>query len=301
MALDVPTLAVRDVGDLREAHLSAMAQRPAKRFIYRGQRADHPLTTSLERACIDTDGDLKRARRREVALIREFMRRFHHYSPQVPSEDHLLEWLSLMQHHGAPTRLLDWTYSIYVAAYFAIEYARERRRRLEDKPSDGQVEPASDAAVWMLDMAWAAEAAAAEFSRNNRRDAMEYVALRPKILDDEPRFGDVIKADRSVACVWPENPFRLNERLTIQKGVFVCVGDVVRTFEENLKALEGHRENMTRLIIPADRLDTMLGELFYMNITRATLFPGLDGFAHSLRINLASLPTSWKSEAERDV
>jgi len=42
-----------------------------------------------------------------------------------------------MQHHGAPTRLLDFSYSIYVAAYSAMESA------------DG------DSALWAVDGLWA--------------------------------------------------------------------------------------------------------------------------------------------------
>ena len=59
----------------------------------------------------------------EDYLEREFRRRAHHFLADVPPRLDDLEWLALMQHHGAPTRLVDWTKSPYVAAFFAAESA----------------------------------------------------------------------------------------------------------------------------------------------------------------------------------
>src|SRR5688572_21689481 len=87
-------------------------------WIYRGMGdASHDLKSSLERR-MDQGGVPPTARREfEERGFREFRRGYHQYAARLPDVGWTLEWMSIMQHYGAPTRLLDFTYSIYVAAY----------------------------------------------------------------------------------------------------------------------------------------------------------------------------------------
>ncbi len=59
----------------------------------------------------------------EGRILRVFKRKAHHFLAQLPAPDNDFQWLALMQHNGAPTRLLDFTWSPYVAAFFALERA----------------------------------------------------------------------------------------------------------------------------------------------------------------------------------
>lgn len=235
-------------------------------WIYRGQSdSKEGLKTTLERACENYGLLLKDATRIEERLLREFQRKYHHYSQHIPNSGNTLEWLSLMRHYGAPTRLLDFTYSFYVAAYFALEEAEK------------------DCAVWAINVDWAAEESKAKFTKGTAA----WRFLNGFITDEkEKAFKKVfMRVDhKKFAC--PQNPFRLNERLAIQKGTFMCPGDVTSSFEENLRFLPGwdKKQNFVKIIIPRRFKRDILDILDGMNISLATLFPGLDGFAKSLNV-----------------
>lgn len=250
------------------------------RWIYRGQRdSTRKLKTTLERACNNYAVPLQAARDIEDTLLREFKRKFHHYSHYIPYKEDNLEWFSLMQHYGAPTRLLDFTYSVYVAAYFALEEALEPK------------EARKDYAIWAINGKWAINESANFFEKDTR----EFKFLKEPIEDERGKakaFESLFRRDVPIAFVCPQNPFRLNERLTIQKGVFMCPGNVTLPFEENLRFLPGWKEkqNVVKIIIPNELRRDALNWLYDANNTRATLFPGLDGFAKSLNV---SLPKKW--------
>ena len=114
---------------------------------------------------------------------------------------------------------------------------------------------------------------------------------------EEQAPNELLAAGRPLS-VWPINPFRLNERLTLQKGLFLAAGNGARSFVDNLRALHGYdnKANVARFIIPHCQIREVGQELYNTNVTEATLFPGLDGFARSLwtsarYLNLSRLTT----------
>jgi len=257
--------AIRAKGRNREEGLDALYRELAKAGV--GDKKKRPLSEI------------------EGGLLRDFKRKCHHYLQDVPPDEHTLEWLTLMQHHGAPTRLLDFTYSFFVALYFAVEEAE------------------GECAVWAIDSHWLSglnwnaglfdtKEEWREFKKMGKfttREGMERVFKKFFWRSVKPRV-EVL------------NTFRLNQRLIMQQGVFLCPGDISMPFMDNLwTLLEGHWDTnkfvKLKIRLSSRERKTVLQQLHRMNITRATLFPGLDGFAKSLA-NLLIFPDILRPETD---
>ncbi len=103
-------------------------------WVYRGHREDDALATTLERAREYFDIKWSDLPGIEEQLIRNFRRRFQGERDEELYKDKLY-CISLMQHHGAPTRLLDFTWSPYVGAFFALENSKNPPyNELKDMP-----------------------------------------------------------------------------------------------------------------------------------------------------------------------
>ena len=92
-------------------------------FVFRGHsNSDWNLETSIERTTSKFNLTIygKNYTTYERWMLHEFKRKSHQYlNHKIENLDHF-EWLAIMQHYGAVTRLLDFTYSIFIASYFAV-------------------------------------------------------------------------------------------------------------------------------------------------------------------------------------
>jgi hypothetical protein len=191
----------------------------------------------------------------DVALERQLMRAFRKYARQdaVP-HDTDWDWLALGQHHGLPTRLLDWTYSPYVALHFATQ-------RTEWYDRDG--------VVWMLNYVAAHErlprrlrdALADEGAQVFTTELLAEVAPGLRDLDDE----------REEFVLFVEPP-SFDARIVNQYALFSVMSPADLRLEDWAR----------RIVFPAGLKWEIRDKLDQANVTERVLFPGLDGISRWL-------------------
>jgi hypothetical protein len=248
--------------DSWEAFLDVITDSPYANWAFRGQcEAVRPLLSALSRYLVDFRVHPDAWQAQESRMLRIFKRKAHQFLSHIPASDDDFQWLALMQHHGAPTRLLDLTWSPYVAAFFALERA-------------------TGDAVWALNPAHISYASSVTLRDGHtihpqERDPRECGNLRRYFLAEEVPF------------LWIGEPYLMNPRLTAQSGTFAVPGTLNQPFEAILSGYPEPRETLVKLILPSAQVrEKGMRELYRMNITYATLFPGLDGLARSLAYEL---------------
>jgi hypothetical protein len=206
----------------------------------------------------------------ETTLLSTFRAAAHLYQQNLPADQDDLSWLALMQHHGIPTRLLDWTASPLIAAFFAAEHCPQRNanRRF---------------VVWALDLDWLRKAALTNCGLDSSH---------PHAPLSDPAMFSKYFLHSFGSFVAPVQPRWLNARQVQQKGLFLAVGNPHQSFQNNLSSMqqtvEGKRASSLgyKIIISGSQRLTALRSLERLGISRVTLFPGLDGFAQSLTTQL---------------
>jgi len=236
-----------------EAFLKLVTQPPYSHWAFRGERDERwPLYSSLSRY-LQNFGVARAAwPSQEERILRIFKRKAHHFLPKAPEWDDDFQWLALMQHHGAPTRLIDFTWSPYVAAFFALE------RTL------------ADGVVWAMNPA-----------RIDSSRAPQPVRMDPRLKGNFRRY--FLKGNQRF--IWMGEPHTMNQRLIAQSGTFAVPGAIDVPVEEIVS--QSDPENVLAKIILRNAVrETGMRELYRMNITYATLFPDLDGLAKSMGYEL---------------
>ena len=165
----------------------------------------------------------------------------HIFNLEIPNENGA--FLNLVQHHGYPTPLLDWTYSPYVAAFFAFRKV----------PKNGKTE--DFIRIYIFD------------HEKWRSHWIQLVMLNTAGLHLSIMEFLAIE----------------NERLIPQQAVTTVtnIDDIESYIKE--KETQGKCSYLTAIDIPVMERNKVMHELSFMGITAGSMFPGLDGACEELR------------------
>lgn len=229
----------------------------------------------------------------EEDMLKEFKWKYPCYEKiNIPADIEVIEWLSIMQHYGAPTRMVDFSYSLYVALFMAMD----------------SLVANEDSAVWCLNHLvcrnWFFEGRK-ELERKCRdKDEMDSIIYSEankvlnKISDNHNR--------KNTKGVFIVKPHMANERIVRQQGLFAIQSDPNSTFEENLFSVASNKEPifkpfgeiidysysshtgrpndfaLIKIIVPKEFRWNIFKSLEQMNISAEMMYPGLEGLARSM-------------------
>lgn len=269
-------------------------------WCFRGQRESAwSLRTSLDRAVrVSTTNGHHHLDRKgvESELLFRFQQQAHQFIHHAPPAEDKASWFALMQHHGVPTRFLDWTRSPYVALYFAVEDALQPSENQRLQQSDSHIEERQQEvrrrAVWAIDLHWL--------------EAKERAHLGPAPNDAKARttYLNGLFDQNEKPLIVGIDPPQANERMFAQQGFFLWkLFEETPFFDQILVSMMTdpilERPVIRKLEVDENLRIEFLEKLRDMNIHRASLFPGIDGFCQSLKLNLEIRVATRAAQVER--
>ena len=209
----------------------------------------------------------------ELAMAEHFRRKAPTRRSSVPDRDDYAAWLSLMQHYGLPTRLLDWSESILVAMYFACTEVSHQ---------------AVDGVVWALapnrlNLATLGTEAMVTASDPVGRVATFLPFGRVQVSDLE--FQGM--ADRIEGGVIAFDPVEDDIRMLVQQSRFTLHGSI-----DDVSKHVAAPSFLCRIKIPGSLKIPLAQALAAAGIRRSTMFPDLENLSRELERE----STFWTSE-----
>jgi hypothetical protein len=207
---------------------------------------------------------------------------FGHLLKQANQAETAADWYFLMQHHGLPTRLLDWTTNALAALFFALDgHKQSQRGTTESDKLSAKVD------VWVVDAYWLSDRLSSEWSAPLlawSSDADRYIPPMESLID-KMRDSKALLPRHAM----PIEPPSVHPRVASQEGRFIIFGQTEDLVDEEIRLdqledCSGMEEmRLARISFQTDDIDGLLRELAQLGVSRRTLFPDLTGLADFVR------------------
>jgi hypothetical protein len=247
----------RSWGELQEILFCASWNEALGRFrspgAFRGlSDASYTLSTTLMRL----GGPYQQLERH---LMRNFMKYAHR---DVVERDSYWHWLSVAQHHGLPTRLLDWTHSPFVAMHFATA-------NTEKFDCDG--------VIWCINYE-----RCHTLLPNSMRESLENEGANTftteLLAQAVPSLDQLDDMSKDPFLLFFEPP-SMDDRIVNQFALFSLMSNASQGLDSWIRR---HPDLCRKIIIPAELKWEIRDKLDQCNVTERVLFPGLDGLTRWL-------------------
>lgn len=223
-------------------------------YAFRGQQdASQTLDTSLARLG-GPYADMERH------LLRNF-RKYAHRSDV--EKDTVWNWLAIAKHHGLPTRLLDWSFSPFVALHFATA-------DIQNYEIDG--------AIWMVDYIAAHHLLPSSLMEILRKEGSDLFTVE-MLSEGISTLQELDQLSSTPFVIFFEPP-SLDARIVNQFALFSLMSSATAQHDA---WLDEHASLGRKILLPAALKWEVRDKLDQANITERVLFPGLDGLSAWLR------------------
>jgi hypothetical protein len=248
---------LRQVESLQEE-----ARRGGYPLWYRGHRlSEWKLQSSLHRHVESGFNAIGRQFTQEerVEMMRDIFkslyRKYKARAWHLLSHREMSDWgiIFSMQHHGVPTRLLDWTKSFVCALYFA-HYGR--------KPSD-------EAAMFILSPE---HLNYSNFGYRGQLALGEDIGHEIEIFSYHPGYTVNMRPLHTIGVA----PVLTNPRMLAQQSVFTLSGDPFQSLEER------YRDFIVKIVLPPETYEDSRRFLDLVGIGHFGYFPDLEGLRNEL-------------------
>lgn len=225
------------------------------KYAYRGvSDKNYGLETSIQRIG-----------RKPSEVEHHLIRNFQKYSPintLVDDYNNIWNWFSLGQHHGLPTRFLDWTFSPNVALHFMTDDINKF---------------AKDGVIWIVDFVEIKNHLPSDLQKKlNEQKTLSFTSIElKKYIGNSIDEIEVYEKTHGDALLFFEPP-SIDDRIVNQFAMFSFM---LNPDSDKKFWLETHKELYKRIIIPAKLKWEIRDKLDQSNITERIIYPGLDGIS----------------------